>query len=97
MKRACRDDSTLVLPGFIELFRSSDGTATVRIHEIGQEISVADAARLLNCSDDVIRWLCDAGRLKWRTLTDRPRSKRLICGKSLEEYRRSQFAAANAL
>jgi hypothetical protein len=66
-----------LLPGFLELVRTPAGTEKIQLRA---EISVAEAARVLNCSRDTIYAMVDDGTIPARRLRDVPKSKMLVCG-----------------
>jgi hypothetical protein len=82
MKR--NDTLTLVLPGFLELVGSTSGLQKVAIKE---EVRVAAAAEVIQCSPDTVKRLIDSGAIFGERLTDRPKSMYKVCGACVASWR----------
>lgn len=80
-----RPDTQTILMPFMEITRTPAGLAKV---ELRSEISVSQAARVLNCSRATIYAMVDDGTIPARRLRDVPRSKMLVCGHAVAERRR---------
>jgi len=84
MKRA--DTNTLILPGFMELIQTTAGLDKIQLRG---EITVAEAARVLNCSRNTIYAMVDDGTIPARRLRDVPKSKMLLCGATVAARRQA--------
>jgi hypothetical protein len=78
-----RDTQTLLLP-FMEIVPNAAGIPSVKLTD---EITVAEACRILNCSRNTIYALVDDGTLPARRLRDVAKSKMLVCGKTVAARR----------